>query len=51
MLDYLIGLDQTFILWVNGMHTPFLDKLMWFISSKAGWIPLYVLLLYIVFKY
>lgn len=33
------------LLAINGWHAPWADKLMWIISAKATWIPLYVLLI------
>lgn len=51
-MDLLITLDKQFFLFLNGLHTPFFDALMWQISGKVQWIPLYlVLLASIVRKY
>ncbi len=33
------------LLAINGWHAPWADTLMWIISAKATWIPLYVLLI------
>lgn len=40
---------QTF-LFVNGAHTPWLDEVMYWISSKVLWIPFYAWLLYLLIK-
>lgn len=52
MLDKLITLDTELFLWLNSHHSPAWDKIMWFISGKLEWIPLYLLLLgYIIYRY
>ncbi|HLO58233.1 MAG TPA: phosphatase PAP2 family protein [Bacteroidales bacterium] len=52
MIDSLIHLDKQWLLWINGHNTPFLDSLMYFVSGKLEWIPLYaVLLFFIIRKY
>ena len=38
-------LDTKFFLWLNGMHSEFWDPVMWWISGKLSWIPLYMLIL------
>ena len=45
MLEKLIHIDTEVLLAINGWHTPWADTLMWIISAKATWIPLYVLLI------
>jgi undecaprenyl-diphosphatase len=52
MWEYLEQIDRELFLWINGMHSPFLDTLMWHISGKWEWIPLYLLLLiFLIRKY
>lgn len=52
MLDKLITLDTELFLWLNSHHSPCWDKIMWFISGKVEWLPLYLLLLgYIIYRY
>lgn len=46
----MITLDHELLLLINGAHTAFLDSLMWLISGKAVWVPLYLSILYIVWK-
>jgi undecaprenyl-diphosphatase len=41
-VDMLINSDQDLFLWLNGHHTPLLDSLMYWITFKYTWIPLYV---------
>jgi undecaprenyl-diphosphatase len=45
MLERLIHMDTELLLAINGWHAPWADRLMWIISAKATWIPLYVLLI------
>ena len=45
MLERLIHIDTEILLAINGCHAPWADTLMWIISAKATWIPLYLLLL------
>ena len=45
MLEQLIHIDTEILLAINGWHAPWADRLMWIISAKSTWIPLYVLLI------
>ena len=45
MIEKLIHIDTAVLLAINGWHAPWADTLMWIISAKATWIPLYVLLI------
>lgn len=42
--------DTDLLLTINGAHSSFFDVLMYGISNKFIWIPLYVLLMYISFR-
>lgn len=48
MIDYLNLLDKELFLFFNGMHTPFFDGVMYAISGKFTWIPLYFTVLYVI---
>jgi undecaprenyl-diphosphatase len=50
MMDALIGLDKEVFLYLNGMHSGFWDVIMFNISNKFLWIPLYALILYWLIK-
>lgn len=43
-MNWLIDIDQQLLLAINGWHAPWADTLMWYISSRWLWIPLYLLL-------
>ncbi len=52
MLERIITLDTNLFLWLNGFHSEGWDKIMWFVSGKIEWIPLYVAILaYIIYRY
>jgi len=50
MIEYLEHIDQQLFIFLNGIHSPFFDTIMWFISGKFSWIPLYAVLLFFMLK-
>ena len=48
MFEYLNNVDESLLLLINNLNGSLLDSIMIFISSKLGWLPLYILLLYLV---
>lgn len=50
MLDFLIELDKSLFLFLNGLHNEVMDQIMYYITQRWFWIPMYVIVLYIVFK-
>lgn len=50
MLESLKTLDENLFLFLNAHHNPFFDQVMWQFSSKIFWIPLYILLLWILHR-
>lgn len=48
MLEYLKQIDYDLLLLINGADNHFLDVIMIWISSIVLWVPLYILLLYLV---
>ncbi|MFW5656681.1 MAG: phosphatase PAP2 family protein [Bacteroidota bacterium] len=44
-METLISLDTQLFLFLNGLHSPFWDTVMWHISGKWEWVPLYALML------
>jgi len=52
MIDALNQVDQQLFLRLNGPVSPFIDQLMFAISGRLEWIPLYaILLVFIIRKY
>lgn len=49
-LEKLDQLDKQLLLFLNGLHHPFMDDLMWYISLKYTWIPLYLGLIFLLYK-
>lgn len=50
MIAWLLEADQAFFLFLNGLHHPWLDPVMVFISGKFSWLPLYLLLLFFIIR-
>jgi undecaprenyl-diphosphatase len=50
MLEFFIDIDKQLFLFLNGLHSASLDWLMFHISEKLTWIPLYALILFLVIK-
>ncbi|HLP73727.1 MAG TPA: phosphatase PAP2 family protein [Bacteroidales bacterium] len=51
MLEQLEQFDQQLLVFINSLHTPFLDPVMYYLSGKLIWAPLYVAILtYIAVK-
>lgn len=48
MAETLQGYDTALMLWLNGFHNYFFDCLMFLISNKMVWVPMYLTLFYIV---
>ncbi|PKP53637.1 MAG: phosphatase PAP2 family protein [Bacteroidetes bacterium HGW-Bacteroidetes-1] len=51
MIETLIQLDKAIFLFINGLHHPFVDLVMVFISGKFTWIPFYLVLLILIIKH
>ena len=50
MLEFLQNIDTQFFLFLNGIHSGFFDTLMYYISSKFIWIPLYLFFGFMLYK-
>ena len=42
--------DRGLLLLINGHHAPMLDSLMWMVSGRLTWLPLYLLLAFMLFR-
>ncbi len=52
MYEQLTSLDYHLFLSINSFNSPFMNTVMWYVSSVALWIPLYLgILAYIFYKY
>ncbi|MBE9469037.1 MAG: phosphatase PAP2 family protein [Bacteroidetes bacterium] len=50
MIDKLLQIDTELFLFLNSLHSDFLDSIMWFISGKIQWVPLYALIIFFIIK-
>jgi len=50
MLEKIKQIDIELFLFLNSLHTPFFDTVMYLISSISIWIPLYLFVMYLVFR-
>lgn len=50
MFEALENIDRDLLLAINGANAPWLDHIMWYISQKWLWIPLYLFILYFIYK-
>lgn len=50
MIDQIISLDQELLLAINGSSSKVLDQLMFWLSHKWVWIPLYAIILISAYK-
>lgn len=50
MLEIVNTWDTQLLLFLNSIHSPFFDWLMPIITATKTWIPLYVLVLYVIIK-
>ncbi len=49
-MDALLDLDRRLFLWLNGLHSPALDDVMWYASATWPWLPVFGLLAWAVWK-
>jgi undecaprenyl-diphosphatase len=50
MIDQLLEYDREIFLYLNGLHAPWLDPVMLFATETLSWLPLYLYLVYLIFK-
>lgn len=48
-MEWLLEIDYSLLLLVNGLHTAFLDVLMMFFTAKHPWVPLYLAIAFYIF--
>ncbi len=49
-MDFILNADKELLLLINGLHTSFLDGFMWQMSNSRIWIPLYLAIIFLIFK-
>ncbi|MDL2231865.1 phosphatase PAP2 family protein [Porphyromonadaceae bacterium OttesenSCG-928-L07] len=50
MLETLQQTDQNVFLALNGIASPFWDQFMWLFTAKLTWVPLYAILMFVMWK-
>jgi undecaprenyl-diphosphatase len=50
MNNFLEEIDRQIVTIINSWNTPLLDEIMWIVSAKLTWIPLYVFLLFLAYR-
>ncbi len=48
IINWLEKIDKELLLFINGHHNPFWDKIMWFASGETSWYPLYAFILIVL---
>jgi len=49
-IEYLESIDRHLFLLINGLHSPIIDKLMLYVSGISLWIPLFLWILFALYK-
>ncbi len=50
MIEYLINIDKELFLFLNSFHSVFWDEVMLIITGKKTWIPMYLVILFYIFR-
>ncbi len=49
-MDYLNSIDTALFLFLNGLHNAFFDPVMYWLSHKLIWIPMYLLIVFLMIR-
>lgn len=49
-IDMLVHYDQELFLWLNGIHAPWADTIMYWVTYKFTWVPMYLVLIFLTVK-
>ena len=49
-MEKILQLDSDLLLFINSHHTPFWDQVLWYATQSWVWIPLYLLMIYVIWK-
>ena len=50
MMEFLKSLDTDLFLALNGWHNSFFDPIMYWLSDKLIWIPMYLFIIFLIFR-
>ena len=45
-MEFLNSIDTELFLLINGMHNAFFDPIMYWLSNKLFWVPMYLLIVF-----
>lgn len=51
MIHYLNSIDTQLFLFINRLHSPFFDTIMYWLSDKWIWVPFYLLIVFLVVRH
>lgn len=52
MLEFLNHIDTQLFIFLNGIHSPAWDNIMWWVTKTNTWIPMYAIIVgYIIYKF
>ena len=51
MIETLKRLDLDLFFWINGHHSPFFDRLEWWMTQTWFWIPLFIVVLFLMIRH
>lgn len=49
-MEFLNSLDTDLFLLINGMHNSFFDTIMYWLSNKLFWVPMYLLIVFLLIR-
>ena len=50
-MEALKTLDLNIFFWINGHHTPFLDKIMYLMTRPECWMPVFAVVVFLLFRH
>ena len=51
-MEWLLEIDRSLLIFINGLNFPVLDNMMMLLTARAPWIPLYLAILaFIIYRY
>lgn len=50
MIEYLKSIDTELFLFLNGCHNAFFDPIMYWLSDKLIWAPMYLLIIFLIIR-
>lgn len=50
MIENLKAIDEDLFIWLNSLHADWLDPIMLFFTETITWIPLYAILIYLIYR-